>query len=103
MIRDHKDPKMKGNPNFESEDCSSAIWQAYDQCARVTTGDRAMHCKTCNKIFAHPNKNHSGTSSLHAHMKTCLAQHGVKRPGQQLVSNMLSKVCRHISLFHLNL
>jgi hypothetical protein len=90
--RDHKDVKTKGDPNWESDDRSSPIWAAYDQCARVSTGEPALHCKTCHKLFAHPNKNHSGTSSLNAHMKACEAHHGIKRPGQQLVSNMLSKV-----------
>ncbi len=88
--KDHYQHGKKGNPKLDSTDQTSDAWQGFNQCALIESGQPAMCCKTCSKVFVHPTKNDSGTSSLETHMTRCVAIYG-RAPGRSLSPTAVQK------------
>ncbi len=83
----------KGRPSWGSDKRSAGIWDAYRECAHITTGEPAMVCKACHKIFCHPSVCSKGNSLLENHMNsTCTQRTGERHGKQLLLPNLVGKV-----------
>ncbi len=90
----HHTKKGKGNPKWDSRYHQDGVWKFFDQGARLTTGDPVLCCRSCPNIYVHPNKHHSGTSSLACHIKKCSNEVRALLRGHNADSN--NKDCSYI-------
>jgi hypothetical protein len=83
------------DPNWGSKWQKTDIWQHFDECANIMTGEPALCCRTCHQVFVHPNVRRNGNSSPARHIHDCCApSSGQKRGHQQSIADMVGKVCR---------
>jgi hypothetical protein len=84
---------LKGHPNWGSKKRSAEIWDAFDECAHMSTGEPAMACKACHKVFCHPSIRAKGNSLFENHMtSTCTIRSREGQAAQLLLTDIVSKV-----------
>ncbi|RDW70298.1 hypothetical protein BP5796_08695 [Coleophoma crateriformis] len=76
--------------NWSSAVRSSTTWAAFDQGAKISTGEPVIICQNCKTILIHPGIKKTGTSSMKTHLASAACRRQAHNPSTLEQSQLTS-------------
>jgi hypothetical protein len=84
----------KGRPTWGSHKCKADMWDAFQECAHIVTGEPAIASMACHRVLGHSSVRDKGNTSLNHHFTTSCAKQPYRGQDKQL---LLSELLRKLS------